>query len=188
MNELKVYNLNDVAEVISGYSFRQAIVESKDSNVFIVQARDTKNNLYITEKDLKEIKDLSYGEKKAKDKDVIISNKGIFFTTVIQSEEKIIPASSVYIIRPNKEIVLSEYLSIYLNSKIGQAEIKKYESGGSIKTISFKDLKNIKIEIPKLEHQKIIIELYKNIEKQNKILERKKIINQNILETIFTYK
>lgn len=188
MVDKNLYNLSDIAEIISGYSFREAITESKDSNVFVVQAKDTKNNLYITEKDLREIKDSSYGEKSAKDDDVIISNKGFFFSTVIKSKAKIIPSSSVYIIRPKQEKVLSEYLAIYLNSKVGQAEIKKFESGGSIKIIPLRDLGNVKVIIPEIEKQKIIIDLYKNIERQSEILERKKIINQNILETIFMNK
>jgi len=185
MNEKKLYNLTNIAEIISGYSFREAILENKNSNVFIVQAKDTKNNLYLNEKDLKEISDSSYGEKSAKNSDVIMSNKGFFYSTVIKSKAKIIPSSSVYIIRPNQEKILSEYLAIYFNSKIGQAEIKKYESGGSIKIIPLKDLRNVKVIIPEIERQKKIVELYKNIEKQNEILERKKIINQNILEAIF---
>ncbi|NLC31420.1 MAG: hypothetical protein GX765_05215 [Candidatus Moranbacteria bacterium] len=185
MNQKKSYNLVNIAEIISGYSFREAIAESKDSNVFVVQAKDTKNNLYITEKDLREIKDSSYGEKSAKDGDVIMSNKGFFSSTVIKSKAKIIPSSSVYIIRPNQEKILSEYLAIYLNSKVGQSEIKKFESGGSIKIIPLRDLGSVKVMIPEIERQKKIVELYKNIERQNKILERKKIINQNILEAIF---
>lgn len=188
MNQGKLYNLANIAEIISGYSFREAIVENKNSKVFIVQAKDTKNNLHISEKDLREIENLSYGEKSAKDGDVIMSNKGFFSSTVIKSKAKIIPSSSVYIIRPNQEKILSEYLAIYLNSRAGQIEIKKYESGGGIKIIPLKDLGNVKVMIPEIERQKIIIDLYKNIERQNKILERKKIINQNILETIFIHK
>ncbi|EKE21703.1 MAG: hypothetical protein ACD_7C00153G0006 [uncultured bacterium] len=188
MIDKKLYNLSDVAEVVSGYSFRGAIQEEKDSDIFLIQAKDTRNGLSITENDLKKISDLNYGDKFVENNDVVMGARGFFSATCINSSKKIIGSSSVYIIKPDQKKVLSKYLTIYLNSKMGQAEIKKYETGSTIKTILIGDLKNIRIKIPALDEQKKIIELYENIQRQNKILERKKIINQNILETIFIYK
>ncbi len=188
MNNKRLYKLTNIAEIFSGYSFRGAVREDKNSQVFLIQAKDTRNYLSVTEEDLKKITEENCGDRFIKNGDVVISARGFFSATVINSKEKIIGSSSVYIIKPEQKKILSKYLAIYLNSRVGQAEIKKYEIGSSIKTILIGDLRNIQIEIPNLKKQQKIVELYENIQRQNELLEKKKEINKNIMEAIFINK
>ncbi len=183
MNEKKLKN---IAKISLGHSFRQAIREDFDVDVFVVEARNIKEGFNLSTKNLFKIK-LTVGQDKILQKgDVLLSNRTYFKTSVFNESQKVIPASSVYILRANKEIIIPEFLAIWLNSKKGQNEILKNTTGSAVKTILKKDLENLKIEIPKLEKQKIIVELFKNkIELKDKLEKKKKII-ENIFQGALT--
>jgi len=78
--------------------------------------------------------------------------------------------------------VTSEYLSIYLNSVMGQTELNRDTSGSYIKALLRKQLLTVSIPIPSMTEQDILAKLSKNTSDQNKLLEQKIHIHKNILQ------
>lgn len=179
--------LKDISTLQMGYSFREAIKNNEDGSIFVISAKDVRNNFVITNKGLKKIDTLlSIKTRLIKKDDVILSNRMYFSASIVKIDKKTIASSSVYILKPNKEIILPEYLALWINSQEGQSVLDRNSTGMTIKTILKTNLENIEIEIPDLNNQQKIIELNrtKNILIE-KIKQKEKILN-NIFQGTLT--
>ena len=157
----------DFAIVLLGYTFRTVIKEFKKGNCAILQTKNIDqwgdivgefpNTLF------KKIPKNALIE----ENDVIVSNRGNFKSALFKSfNGRIIANSSVYILRIiDKKLILPDYLSIYLNSRIGQSKLNSIKNQTLIKSISKKDLMNLRIQIPSLEKQMKIVNIYKSYKK-----------------------
>ena len=60
--------------------------------------------------------------------------------------------------RPNHEIILSEYLNMYLNSPLGQDEVqKRSRTTSGLRTLSVGRIREIEIPVPPLDEQRRIV-------------------------------
>lgn len=180
-----IKNLKDIVDVIAGYTFREALKPQIDGLMAVIQSKDVLNDLYINKDNLTKINLQKYQSKAlVEENDIIISSRGSFKISVIKGNTtNIIASSSVYILRLKNKNILSEYLAIYLNSIKGQKEIKNKTTGSVIKTILRNDLGNLKIPLPNKNIQNKIINLYENNLNQQKLLTRKKILINEIVES-----
>jgi type I restriction enzyme S subunit len=180
--------LHEVSEVQTGYAFRGAIIDNLLGTLCVAQASNIDaNQLYLDTENLKKIDEVpARANAYLEEGDVIIASRtsmtGGFKACVFAGyERKVIASSSVLIIRPSAEVT-SEYISIYLNSVMGQSELNRDTSGSYIKALLGKQLLAIKIPIPSLAEQDALAKLSKNISDQNKLLEQKIQIHKNILQ------
>ena len=181
--------IQEVAQVISGYTFRGAIEKALKGSVSVLQATNIKSGIDISDTSVlislseEPGRTLSYLEKN----DIVLvsrgSGQGSFRSCLFVSEERnVIASSSVFIIRVKDVTVLPKYLSLYLNSDDGQKEILQIVTGGSyLQSLLRRSLEDLKVPIPPIGIQKSIIALNENIQEQEKIVKRKSIIKQNII-------
>lgn len=177
-------NIKDIANVIAGYTFRTALKSHKNGLMAVVQAKDILDNFYITKDSLTKI-DLQEYQTKAfiKENDIVISSRGSFRASIIKGDTaNMIASSSVYVLRVEDKNILPKYLAIYLNSMDGQKKIKEKMTGSVIKTILRRDLENVKIPIPNKEIQNTIINLFQNKQAQQKLLNKKIRLTNQIIE------
>ena len=177
-------NIKDIASVIAGYTFRTALKPHKNGLMTVVQSKDISDDLYVIKDNLTKI-DLQEYQTRAiiKENDIVISSRGSFRASIIKGDTaNMIASSSVYVLRIEDKNILPEYLAIYLNTIEGQKKIKEKMTGSVIKTILRKDLENVKIPMPSKDIQNKIIDLYKNNQTQQKLLNRKKILINQIIE------
>jgi len=182
---MSMENLKNIADIIAGYTFRMALEPQIDGLMTVIQSKDVLDNLYINKDNLTKINLQKYQSKAlVEENDVIISSRGSFRTNVIKSNiTNIIASSSVYILRLKDRNIIPEYLAIYLNSVDGQKKIRNKITGSVIKTILRKDLENLKIPLPDKNMQNKIINLYKNNQAQQKLLTKKKLLINEIVES-----
>jgi len=185
--------IQEVAQVISGYTFRGAIEKALKGSVSVLQATNIKSGIDISDTSVlislseEPGRTLSYLEKN----DIVLvsrgSGQGSFRSCLFVSEERnVIASSSVFIIRVKDVTVLPKYLSLYLNSDDGQKEILQIVTGGSyLQSLLRRSLEDLKVPIPPIGIQKSIIALNENIQEQEKIVKRKSIIKQNIINSTF---
>lgn len=184
--------LKDIAQVITGYTFRGAINPDNNGNAFVFQAKDLVREVLVTTTDsltriVHEVKEYSGYLKK---NDVLLIARGMksgaFRSTVFLADaQNVISSSSVHIIRITALNVLPEYISQYLNSKNGQDTLSEIVSGSYIGAILRKDLEIIDIPVPSMPKQKTIVNLYHNIQEQQKITDQENKIKQNIINSIY---
>lgn len=184
MDNKKNYKLRELTEILHGHPFREAIEEVVDGNLLVVQARDVRENFYIDTTKLRRIFLEGKSNFLLRKNDVIFSIRAFLQASVIDVDQKMIASASVCIIRPDTSLIIPEYLALYINSRRGQTSLRRYAVGSSISTILMRDLREIEILVPSIAEQELIVNLYKNINKQEKIMDRKKELNKQIFDSI----
>jgi len=184
--------LGEIADIIPGYAFRGAIVPDKGGALRVFQAKDLAKGVFVT--DTSYLIPISF-EIPAhagflhKDDVLLIARgmkAGAFRSTVFASKESnVIASASVHIIRLTVPDIMPEYVSHYLNSKKGQDDLSGIVTGSYIGAIPRRLLAQVEIPIPDLNKQKAIVDLYNNIQAQQRILDRKKELKQQIIDATF---
>ncbi len=179
---MKEQKLKNIAHISMGYSFRQKIEHQDDGNLWVITAKDIKDKFYLYSQDLLKINHTLKNQQLIKKGDVLLSSRGKFKAATLMVEQKMIAASSVYVFKVDKQIILSEFLVIWLNSNLGQVQINKNTTGATVKTITKGELENIKIRVPSLEKQQLLVDLYETKEKLNNKLKIKAEKVENIFQ------
>lgn len=180
---IKSQEIKNIADIISGYSFRASVSDYPLGDTFLLQSGNIQEDMTLELKkdfklDFKELKTKAF----TKRNDILLGSKGNPSVGYVETDDKILVSSSIYILRVNDQTVLPKYLAVYLDSTKGRKELNKITLGGYIKGISKTNLEELKIPIPSVEIQKNVISLYENIAKQKGFLERKTKINNEILD------
>lgn len=185
--------LGDISDIIAGFAFRGAITPDKDGDVLVFQAKDLLRGVFVTDvTNLSPISSSLAGRAEyLRTDDILLIARGMkmgaFRSTVFKSDAlNVMASASVHIIRVNSRDVLPEYLSHYLNSKDGQDALSQIVTGSYIGALPRRSLSQLKIPIPNLHKQKAIVDLYQNIQLQQRILDRKSHLKQQIIEATFT--
>lgn len=184
--------LREVTTIISGYTFRGAIKPDTNGHIFVFQAKDlVQDQPVIDTVALTKIShDVPGYAGYLKENDVLLVARGMkagsFRSTLFATDaDNVIASSSVHIIRVTDSRILPEFISLYLNSKKGQAAISQIVTGSYIGAVPRKELERITIPLLPPERQKIFIELDQNIREQQRITNRQNEIRQNIINATF---
>ncbi|MCK9573678.1 MAG: restriction endonuclease subunit S [Candidatus Omnitrophica bacterium] len=184
--------LKEIADLILGFTFRGAIVPDQNGDSFVFQAKNIVGDK--ADVGLQNLVKISFkgfrGAHFLQKSDIVLTlrgaNVGSFRAAVVRGDVKnVIVPSSVMIIRPINQKVLSEYLAAYFNSMDGQKNILKAVTGSYIQTISRQKLGEAIIPLPSIEDQLSIIKLADNLKRQQEICEEKNKIKKNIINAIF---
>jgi len=83
--------LKEIADIIAGYTFRGAIISDPEGSLYVLQAKNIKGALVITDEGLTKTSfETSHTNAFVKDGDIVIGSRGVFRSAVVRSEEKII--------------------------------------------------------------------------------------------------
>lgn len=177
----------DIAEILIGYTFRGPLKASVDKGVRVLQAKNIRENESVDIELLTRAEiDLSHSKSFTQSGDVIMGSRGVFRAGYVRADEKLLFASSVFVLRPHSpEQVLPEYLALYLNSNAGKRELAKVITQGTIKTLLKKDLMLVQVPVPSIEQQKKLVQLQQNISEQVNLLHKQAQAKENILQGIF---
>lgn len=186
--------LSQLADIVSGYTFRGSIENDLKGLIFVLQAKNVVINQDILNTgDLITISDKSLRNPYfLEHNDILLvsrgSGVGSFRSAIFASDEKkVMPSSSVHVIRIQDVTVLPKYVCLYLNSLDGQKALAQIVTGASyIQSILVKNLIDLEIPIPPIHTQKSIIALHENITDQERILKRKQEIQKTIINASFT--
>lgn len=180
-----------LAIILSGYTFREAINTDNNGGIFVLQAKDIIQGTNITE--TKSLTPISFCGTRTtsflQKGDIAIVSRGTgigSFRCVLfnLSNANVIASSSVLILRLKKSSVLAGYVTLYLNSAIGQNKIFQATTGAYIQAVSRKNLEEIEIPVPSMQKQLSLIALEENMRHQEKLSEKKRILRQGIFNTV----
>jgi len=89
--------------------------------------------------------------------DVLLSKDGtVGKVHVVKNEAKFAALSSIAILRPNPEILDSDYLGHFLKSEEAMRQASRMKTGTALRRIILKDIKKIQLRIPSLKEQRRI--------------------------------
>lgn len=166
--------LKSLAEIQTGYTFRSNLSEYSSGNTAVLQSKDLPDSLTVTNKDTTvSIASVSHSTAFVKTNDLVFAARGKFQASVVQTDEPLLVASSLYILRPDTSQVLPDYLAIVLNSSENQQKFHAMSKTTTVATVSKKDLESIEVVVPSLKTQKTLVALYHNITAQKQLVEKK---------------
>jgi restriction endonuclease S subunit len=174
--EMKLYKLSEIAKVQSGLAFRQGVLEVADGNVALAQLKNLNSEQdELDQQSLIKIQKTSLKAKPLTKGDILLGSRGTFTSNYLAENPVIttIASSTLIIITPNTDLVLSEYLTMVLNSKKIQRQLKALTTNSLLPTLSTSKLTDLKIPIPSKEVQQRAIKIHNNVSKQKSILLRR---------------
>lgn len=99
-----------------------------------------------------------------KEGDVVLLAKGnsikAGYVTKAIAELNVIASANFILLRPNNNELLGEVLVAYFNSSVGQSQLDTISTGAIITNISLSSIKKLMIELPGLNKQNEIAELF----------------------------
>ncbi|MFH1428364.1 MAG: restriction endonuclease subunit S [Candidatus Margulisiibacteriota bacterium] len=172
----KVYQLSDIADISTGYHFRKGIENDAASLHYILQAKNINHNYKIDYQTLEKTSFSTNNHNKylLQKNDIIMLSKGVnYYSSYVDKNIKnLIPTSNLLVLRPKREIVLTEYIWWYLNHPDTQNTLKQLSQGIAIRHISKSKLEELSIPVPDLKTQKLIIRIYKLKTREKELFEK----------------
>jgi type I restriction enzyme S subunit len=185
--------LSEITDIVSGYTFRGSIENDPKGQIFVLQAKNI-----VANQDIVGISDFTKVSDKSirapyflEHNDILLvsrgSGLGSFRSAIFATDQNnVMASSSVHVIRIKDVTILPKYVSLYLNSEVGQKALLQIVTGGSyLQSVLLKNLAEFKIPIPPIHTQKSIIALNENLQSQEKILKRKQEIQKTIINASF---
>jgi len=164
--------LNVISDIQLGYQARKGIKTSPSGSHLLIQARDIKKALKIEWETLTRFEPSGSTERyEVQQGDILLLARGHENFAYLLEDEVIatIPANSFYIIRPDRNIVSSKYLTWWINQSPAQEYFRYHRSGSAIPLITVSNLLKLEVNIPPPEIQKQITELVELLEKEKKL-------------------
>ena len=118
--------------------------------------------------------------------DVLISKDGsVGRTAIVNTDRDFVVSSSLVIIRPKIEMIISEYLNFFLQSAFVQETLLMLMHGAGLRRVSVNKNANLPVLLPPIEEQKDIV---KYLEKKCSDIEKDITKRRKIVEELFMYK
>lgn len=191
-NATMIILVKDLAFVQAGYPFREKIVSVADGEYSVVQIKDIDANGFLS-KDLllqTEIKNVRPEFELQKD-DVLFTTRGANRRACYVGDKlpETVFVSQIFALRKIGDSVLPAYLAWYINQKSAQDYFEAQSSGSHIQNVRKSVLENLPVEIPSLETQRKILEVYNLTLREKSLVElirskREKIVGQILLNAV----
>lgn len=162
---------------------RGAMIKSVDLND--LSSTDETNFQYLMlqniqdgmiDKDLPYLTEIDEKYKKycIKDNNLVISKLFPFKIAMarVKEEEEILANGNLYFIELDESKVNPVFIQVFLQSEIGMTQLNRYAKGATMRSISIRDLKSIKIPNLPRHKQDLIAEEYENLCDELVILQR----------------
>ena len=126
------------------------------------------------------------GNSAPKSGDVLLSKDGtVGKVHVVKNEGKFAALSSIAILRPNPEILDSDYLGHFLKSEDAMRQASRMKTGTALRRIILKDIKRIQLRIPSLDEQKRIATILDKTDVIKTQSEQSILLRQQLIYSLF---
>lgn len=178
MNTLK---LKDIANILSGVYLRP----SPSGGIAYLQVSDLQASL--SEKNTLKVDFIPKLSRYLLQKgDILFAGKGTkYLCQTFNLDIQAVPSTTLYMIRPNREQVLPEYLCWFLNLPQTESLVRATQVGSSIPLIHKSSLEELEIPVPDLNTQSRALEIAALQQRERHILasiaEKRAMITNQIL-------
>ena len=165
-------------KIYRGVQYKASVLDTllseEDSDCYYFSSKDIQDNQIA--KNLQHMSEIS-----EKDLSLILKNDDILLVLAITDNikvavvsnidsKKILPASNLYVIRPNTSLILPMFFKLLLESESAKAIFKDFSSGSVLRTISAEFLNNLLVPVPPLAVQQKLVKKYSEIESEQEQL------------------
>lgn len=155
--------ISQIAEIKSGYLFKEGLIPDKDGNVSVVQLKDVSERGVLNLRELQRISlDKSGSENFLAIGDVLLKAKTNHPISALVKEQlfNTIATAHYFIISVKKSDVLPGYLAWYLNQRPAQIYFDRNAGGTRIQVINKQLLADLEVVVPDQKTQEKIAKIY----------------------------
>ena len=185
-----IKKLGDIAEVQSGATFRSRVEAVPNGKLRVIQMRDLgDDNRVHFDRTIRVNHPQPTRGSLAQWGDIIFRSKGQTLTAAMLDQEvteDIIVAAPLFLIRSNTKQVLSGYLLWWLNRSSAQNYFKSRATGATVKMVTRPILVDLEVNLPPLEQQRVIAQLFNLSAREQHLLEEFKERKAQYIEGILT--
>jgi type I restriction enzyme S subunit len=179
-NDWKKINLVDCLDLLIDY--RGKTPEKSENGILTLSAKSVKNSK-IDYSEAYKISNDEYRKFMVRGiplkGDILITTEAPMGQVAKLDRNGVAVAQRLLTLRPNPKILYNDYLLYYLQSPMGQAELKARESGSTVTGIKQAEFRKIDIILPSLLEQKAIANILSSLDEK---IELNNKINQNLEE------
>lgn len=198
MSQWPMVKLGDVAQIISGLTFKKTEVKDQPDSTFncgVIRATNFEesslnlgNLVYAPKSIVKQPKLLSQNDI------ALIASSGSLATignvALVDFNKQISFGAFLRVIRVKSDRILAKFLFHFLSSNATQKRLKSLSQGANIKNLRQADLLNLKIPLPPLEEQRKIARILGHstlqISSSNKRINKLNAVRQGCIESYVT--
>jgi len=180
--------LSEVADVRTGYTFRERLHEERDGDLAVIQMKDIDESNLLHFEALIRVRMPNLSDRHVVRKgDVLFRSRGSSYGTAVVTQDlgRAVLSAPMLIIRPNTDVVDPGYLQWFINQPETQAQLTNRAAGSAVKMISKAVLEHFQISIPELSTQRRIAELGRLVKEEatlsGRLLEKRKQLMERIL-------
>lgn len=175
------YLLKCFTDIRSGYAFRGAVVANASAGVRVIQARDIISNDFS---DLVIRKaELSYSRCLLETGCVLVTSRGTIRARVFRKTFKAITTSAIFVLRVHDGI-LPEYLAMYINSEMGQRQIKMRQESTTVSAITMQQIAGLVVPVPDLDVQERLVRVYEMRQRQKWLRNEINVLRDKLLNNV----
>ena len=121
--------------------------------------------------------------------DILLAGKGNYICKTFELDIQAVPSTTLYIIRPNTDIIMPEYINWYMNLPQTISLIKSVQVGSGIPLIHKSTLEDIEIPLPTKKTQTSIVKISLLQKREQELMgeiaeKRTKITNQILINEL----
>ena len=166
--------MSQIAEIKSGYLFKEGIKSDKEGNVSVVQLKDVNDRGVLKPHDLQRISldKIDSGNFLAVG-DILLKAKTNKPVSAVVKEQlpSTIATAHYFVISIKKSDVLPGYLAWYLNQRPAQIYFDRNAGGTRIQVINKQLLSELEVVVPDLKTQEKIEKIYELHQKEQDLVE-----------------
>lgn len=185
---MNILKLKDIANVLSGVYLRP----SPSGDIAYIQVSDLQ--LSPSEKTTLKVDFVPKLSRYLLQKgDILFAGKGTkYLCQTFNLDIQAVPSTTLYMIRPNRDQVLPEYLCWFLNLPQTESLVRATQVGSSIPLIHKSSLEELEIPVPEINTQSRALEIAALQERERQLLasiaEKRALITNQILYMLLTKK
>ncbi len=166
--------ISQIAEIKSGYLFKEGIKPDKEGNVSVIQLKDVSDRGVINSLELQRISlDRAGSENFIAVGDILLKAKTNHPISALVKERlpSTIATAHYFIISLKKADVIPGYLAWYLNQRPAQIYFGRNAGGTRIQVINKQLLGDLEVVVPDLKTQEKIVKIYELHQQEQKIVD-----------------
>lgn len=176
--------IKEIARVRPGYQFRGRVEPDPGGNVAFIQIKDFNENHRLVPDAIVTIDFRRPVEPfQARPGDVLFLSRGqrLFATPLEGPPENAIVTGYFFILRPDRDVVLPEYLAWSINQPNFQARLAPLAKGSHMPQVARADFEQLDVDLPPLETQRLVMRLHGLWEREQGLVARLQEARERLL-------
>lgn len=181
----------EITDISTGQTFRKKVENNPNGEVSVIQMKDFNDSYTAISGTPNKVSVQDVSENQLlQQNDILFLAKGNHNPAFLFDYEfKAVVVSLFFVIRVKSKDVLPSYLTWYLNNHTTQNLLMSAREGISVSNIKKSFMEELEVEIPSLDKQHLIGEVYQLSIKENELLsellaEKQKLVMSGLINTI----